>query len=129
MSYSDPVGDMLTRVRNSLKVGHLTVVCPRSRLIAAVLDVLRDEGYIRGYEVGTDGRSIIVSLKYYAGRPVIESLKRVSRPGLRRYAGAAELKPVHNGLGIAVLSTSSGVVTDREARKRGIGGEILCQVF
>ena len=89
---------------------------------------MRDEGYIRSYQISSDGRQIIIALKYYAGRPVIENIRRISRPGLRKYANAAAIKPVLNGLGIAVISTSSGVMSDREARTRGIGGEILCHL-
>ena len=128
MSFSDPVADMLTRIRNAVQVGHNSAVCVRSKINAAILDVIRDEGYIRSHRISSDGRQIIIALKYYAGRPVIENIRRISRPGLRKYANVAAIKPVLNGLGIAVISTSSGVMTDREARTRGIGGEILCHL-
>ncbi len=128
MSMSDPVADMLTRVRNALAVGRPSVSCSSSRLNRAILEVMRSEGYIRGAEPSADGREIKIALKYYAGKPVIETVKRISRPGLRSYAQANSIKPVLNGLGIAIVSTSQGVMTDSEARKRGIGGEILCTV-
>lgn len=128
MSMSDPVGDMLTRIRNALAVKHASVKCLGSKFNASILEVMRVEGYIRGFQVGEDGRSIKVALKYYAGKPVIEEIKQVSRPGLRRYAGSTEIKTVMNGLGIAIMSTSKGVITDHEARKLGVGGEIICQL-
>ena len=128
MSMSDPVADMLTRVRNALAVGHDSGLCSNSRLNAAILEVMRSEGYIRGAKPSEDGRGLQVALKYYAGRPAIESVRRVSRPGLRSYAGASKIKPVLNGLGVAIVSTSQGVMSDAEARKRGIGGEIICTV-
>ena len=128
MSMSDPVADMLARVRNALAVEHDSVLCSNSRLNAAILEVMRNEGYIRGAKPSEDKRGLVVALKYYAGRPAIESIRRVSRPGLRSYVGASGLKPVLNGLGIAIVSTSQGVMSDVEARKRGIGGEILCTV-
>ncbi|MCY4324839.1 MAG: 30S ribosomal protein S8 [Betaproteobacteria bacterium] len=128
MSMSDPVADMLARVRNALAVGHQSVLCSNSRLNAAILEVMRTEGYIRGAKPSEDGRGLVVALKYYAGRPAIESIRRVSRPGLRSYAGSSAIRPVLNGLGIAIVSTSQGVMSDAEARKRGIGGEILCAI-
>ena len=129
MSMSDPVADMLARVRNALAVGHDSVLCSNSRLNAAILEVMRSEGYIRGAKPSDDKRGLVVALKYYAGRPAIENVRRVSRPGLRSYAGAGKIKPVLNGLGIAIVSTSQGVMSDIEARKRGIGGEVLCTLF
>lgn len=129
MSMSDPVGDMLTRIRNALAVGHPTTSCRASRLNSSILQVLADEGYIRGHERSEDGRTIKVMLKYYAGKPVIDSIKRVSRPGLRRYSGFDSVKPVLNGMGIAVVSTSKGVMTDTDARKNRVGGEVICQVY
>lgn len=128
MSMSDPVGDMLTRIRNALAVNHPSVKCLGSKFNASILEVMRVEGYIRGFQMGVDGRSINVALKYYAGQPVIEQIKQVSRPGLRRYTGSDDIKSVMNGLGIAILSTSKGVMTDFQARKLGVGGEIICQL-
>ena len=129
MSMSDPTGDMLARIRNALAVGHSSAVCRASKINSAVLQVLQDEGYIRGYSLSDDKYSIKVMLKYFGGKPVIEHVKRYSRPGLRRYVGAKDIKPVLNGMGIAVVSTSSGVMTDHLARKKGIGGEVICEVY
>ncbi len=128
MSMSDPIGDMLARIRNALAVNHTFVVCLASRFNAAILEVMLNEGYIRGYQVADDKRTIKVALKYYAGKPVIEYLHRTSTPGLRRYSKAADLKPFLNGLGIVVVSTSHGVMTDHQARSKGLGGELICQV-
>lgn len=129
MSMSDPTGDMLARIRNALAVGHPSVVCRQSRLNAAILGVMADEGYIRGFRPSDDERGLKVLLKYYAGKPAIEHLRRVSKPGLRRYAGSGDIKPVLNGMGIAIVSTSKGVMTDHAARKKGVGGEVVCQVY
>ena len=128
MSMSDPVGDMLTRIRNALLVGKKNVTCLGSKFNIAILTVMRDEGYLRGFELSKDKREIIVALKYYAGNPVIENIKRISRPGLRKYAGSDDIKLVMNGLGIAILSTSKGVMSDHQARKQKIGGEVICHI-
>ena len=130
MSMSDPIADMLTRIRNAQMVAKQTVSVPSSKVKVAIAQVLKDEGYIDGFEVKTEaGKSELqIALKYYAGRPVIERIERVSRPGLRIYKGANDIAPVMNGLGIAIVSTSQGVMTDRKARASGIGGEVLCIV-
>lgn len=128
MSMSDPVGDMLTRIRNALAVSKNKVDCRGSKFNAAILKVLRDEGYVRGFEFDADARNISVKLKYYGGSPVIESIQRISRPGLRKYLGGDDIKPVMNGLGIAIVSTSKGVMTDHKARRENVGGELICQV-
>ena len=125
---TDPIADMLARIKNAQAVGKTEVSFPNSRLKRALLDVLRAEGYIAGYEVGGDGRDITMRVKYYASRPVIETLRRVSRPGLRRYVPAKKLGRIQNGLGVAVVSTSRGLMSDHEAREKGLGGEILCEV-
>jgi small subunit ribosomal protein S8 len=130
MSMSDPIADMLTRIRNAQMVGHTEVTMPASRLKASIAKVLRDEGYIEDFILREDGahRELRIGLKYYAGRPVIERLERVSKPGLRVYKGRDDIPKVMNGLGVAILSTSRGVMTDRKARADGVGGEILCIV-
>ncbi|MCX8003980.1 MAG: 30S ribosomal protein S8 [Burkholderiaceae bacterium] len=130
MSMSDPVADMLTRIRNAQRVGKDAVVMPSSKLKVAIAQVLADEGYIEGFEVSAaDGKpELRIALKYYAGRPVIERLERVSRPGLRIYRGRDALPQVMNGLGVAIVSTPRGVMTDRRARAQGVGGEVLCYV-
>ena len=132
MSMSDPIADMLTRIRNAQRVEKNEVAMPSSKLKVAIAQVLRDEGYIEGYQVGTSGASTLpelrIGLKYYAGRPVIERLERVSKPGLRIYRGRDQLPQVMNGLGVAIVSTPRGVMTDRKARHQGVGGEILCYV-
>ncbi|MBK5927118.1 30S ribosomal protein S8 [Rhodobaculum claviforme] len=132
MSVSDPLGDMLTRIRNAQMRGKSTVKTPASKLRAWVLDVLADEGYIRGYEAGTDERGhpeLVISLKYHEGRPVIRELSRVSTPGRRVYAGVREIPNVRNGLGVNVVSTPKGVMSDAAARAANVGGEVLCRVF
>ena len=131
MSMTDPIADMLTRVRNGLAAGKVEVKVPSSKQKQSILAVLKDEGYIGDYAVqDIDGKPVInVTLKYYQGKPVIATLKRVSRPGLRIYKGKGELPKVRGGLGIAIISTSAGVMTDRAARKAGHGGEVLCEVF
>jgi len=129
---NDPIGDMLTRIRNSQMRGKSTVVTPASKLRARVLDVLADEGYIRGYEDTTDARghaAIEISLKYYEGEPVIREVKRVSKPGRRVYLGANDIPQVRQGLGVSIVSTSKGVMTDANARAANVGGEVLCTVF
>ncbi len=130
MSMSDPIADMLTRIRNAQSVEKATVVMPNSKVKLAIAKVLKDEGYIDNFAVdANDGKpQLHIELKYYAGRPVIETIERVSRPGLRIYRGSEELRKVMGGLGIAIVSTSSGVMTDRRARASGIGGEVLCIV-
>ena len=130
MSMSDPIADMLTRIRNAQMVGHVDVKIPASRLKAAIAQVLKDEGYIEDFALRDEGpkRELRIGLKYYAGRPVIERLERVSKPGLRVYKGHEDIPRVMNGLGIAILSTSRGVMTDRKARATGVGGEVLCIV-
>lgn len=130
MSMSDPVADMLTRIRNAQGVAKTEVTMPASRLKAAIAQVLADEGYIEGFQVApNDGKpELRIGLKYYAGRPVIERLERVSRPGLRIYRGRNAIPQVMNGLGVAIVSTSRGVMTDRKARTQGVGGEVLCYV-
>ncbi len=130
MSMSDPIADMLTRIRNAQMVGHREVTMPASKLKSSIAGVLKDEGYIEDFaQRDKDGKSeLVVSLKYYAGRPVIEKLERISKPGLRVYKGRDNLPKVMNGLGIAILSTSRGVMTDSKARASGVGGEVLCIV-
>jgi|SRR5690554_1244917 len=130
MSMQDPLADMLTRIRNALQVGKTEVVIPSSKLKVSVAKVLEEEGYVIGYSV-SDGPKpdLTVELKYFEGKPVIAELDRVSRPGLRNYAGKTTLPTVRNGLGVAIVSTSKGVMTDRAARAAGVGGEVLCTVF
>ena len=130
MGMSDPIADMLTRIRNAQMVGQIEVKMPASKLKAAIAHVLKDEGYIEDFAVREDGtmQELRIGLKYYAGRPVIERLERVSRPGLRVYKGRHDIPRIMNGLGVAILSTSHGVMTDRKARATGVGGEVLCIV-
>ncbi|WP_031408897.1 30S ribosomal protein S8 [Thiomonas sp. FB-Cd] len=130
MSMSDPIADMLTRIRNAQMVEKASVKMPASKLKAAIAQVLQDEGYIDGYELVRDGAKadLQIALKYYAGRPVIERIERVSRPGLRIYRGRHAIPQVLNGLGVAIVSTPKGVMTDRKARQVGVGGEVLCYV-
>ena len=130
MSMSDPIADMLTRIRNAQSVEKPSVVMPSSKLKIAIAKVLKDEGYIDSFAVrGEAARpELEIALKYYAGRPVIERIERVSRPGLRIYRPKDELPRVMNGLGVAIVSTSRGVMTDRKARGMGVGGEVLCIV-
>ena len=130
MSMQDPLSDLLTRIRNAQQARHATVSAPSSKLKAAVCDVLRDEGYIDGFRVdGGVKPTVTVTLRYHEGDPVIEELKRVSRPGLRIYKATSALPKVRNGLGVAIVSTNRGVMTDRAARQAGVGGEVLCTVF
>ena len=128
MSMSDPIADMLTRIRNGQSVDKTEVVMPSSKLKVAIAQVLKDEGYIDGFSVvANNGKAELhVGLKYYAGRPVIERLERVSRPGLRVYKNHQTIPQVMNGLGVAIVSTPKGVMTDRKARAAGIGGEVIC---
>ena len=130
MSMQDPLADLLTRIRNGQSARHRSVDLPSSKLKVAVCGVLRDEGYIKGFSVGDGAKpTLTVALKYHKGSPVIEDLARVSRPGLRVYRGCRELPRVRGGLGVAVVSTPRGVISDRAARKSGVGGEVLCTVF
>ncbi|MDX9950833.1 MAG: 30S ribosomal protein S8 [Methylophilaceae bacterium] len=130
MSMSDPIADMLTRIRNAQSVNKPTVSMPSSKLKTAIAGVLKDEGYIEDYAVQqVEGKpQLNISLKYYAGRPVIETISRVSRPGLRIYRGSQDIPKVMNGLGVTIMSTSKGVMTDRKAQAAGVGGEVLCVV-
>jgi small subunit ribosomal protein S8 len=130
MSMSDPIADMLTRIRNAQMVGHTEVSMPTSSVKTSIAQVLKDEGYIEDFRVQGEGtgRELRIGLKYYAGRPVIERLERVSKPGLRVYKGRNDIPRIMNGLGVAIVSTSRGVMTDRKARADGVGGEILCIV-
>ena len=130
MSMSDPIADMLTRIRNAQMVNKLNVAMPASKVKSAIASVLKDEGYIDDFTVlANDGKPMLnISLKYYAGRPVIEKIDRVSRPGLRVYKHSDAIPVVMNGLGVTIVSTSKGVMTDRKARAAGIGGEVLCVV-
>jgi len=131
MAISDPLGDMLTRIRNGQKAGKSSVTSPASRLRANVLDVLKREGYIRGYslESAKTGGEIVIELKYHEGEPVIRNINRVSTPGRRVYSKIADLDRFYNGLGISILSTPRGVMSDSEARTQNVGGEVLCRVF
>jgi small subunit ribosomal protein S8 len=131
MSMNDPLGDMLTRIRNAQMRGKSTVRTPASKLRAWVLDVLKDEGYIRGYErFENDGKpELEISLKYYEGTPVIRELKRVSKPGRRVYMAVQDVPQVRQGLGVSIVSTSKGVMSDASARQHNVGGEVLCTVF
>ena len=130
MSMSDPIADMLTRVRNAQQVNKTSVTMPSSKLKVAIAAVLKDEGYIEDFKVNGEQAKpeLEITLKYYAGRPVIERIDRVSRPGLRIYKGAKAIPQVMNGLGVAIISTPRGVMTDRKARATGVGGEVLCYV-
>ena len=130
MSMSDPIADMLTRIRNAQSVEKPVVSMPSSKLKVAIAQVLKEEGYIDAFAVKTEGvkSELEISLKYYAGRPVIERIERVSRPGLRVYKASAAIPQVQNGLGVAIVTTPQGVMTDRKARATGVGGEVLCYV-
>jgi len=130
MSMTDPISDMLTRIRNGQKARMTTVSMPASRTKEAVARVLRDEGYVTDFATAGEGaaKTLSIELKYFEGAPVIERIRRASRPGLRIYRGKEDLPKVLGGLGIAIVSTSAGVMSDREAREKGIGGEVLCIV-
>ena len=129
MSMHDPISDMLTRIRNAQRADKVAVAMPSSKLKCAIAKVLKEEGYIEDFSVSVDAKPVLeIQLKYYAGRPVIEQIKRVSRPGLRIYKASSEIPNVMNGLGIAIVSTSKGVMTDRKTRSEGVGGELLCIV-
>ncbi len=132
MAMSDPLGDMLTRIRNGQRSGKATVVCPASKLRENVLEVLKREGYIRGYswaEIRKGVSELTIELKYADGEPVIKEIARISKPGRRVYAKIKDLPRVYNGLGISILSTPRGVMSDAEARAANVGGEVLCRVF
>ncbi len=131
MSMSDPISDMLTRIRNAQMAEKTSVIMPSSKLKVAIAEVLKDEGYVDNFSIikGEGGKATLeIGLKYYSGRPVIEKIQRISRPGLRIYKGSEDIPKVMNGLGIAIVSTSKGLMTDRKARANGIGGEVLCVV-
>lgn len=131
MSMQDPIADMLTRIRNGQMASKTSVSMPASKLKLAIANVLADEGYILGAGVSEEGakRTLTIDLKYYEGRPVIEEIQRASRPSLRKYVGKDDVPTVRGGLGVSIVSTSRGVMSDRAARKAGIGGEVLCTVF
>jgi len=128
---SDPIADLLTRIRNAQMAKLKTVSCPSSKLKVAICEVLKDEGYIAGFNVVAEGAKaeLTIDLKYYQGKPVIEEIVRVSKPGLRQYKGKDEMPRNRNGLGIVIVSTNKGVMTEKKARAAGIGGEVLCSVF
>ena len=130
MSMSDPIADMLTRIRNAQATDKVSVAIPASKVKLAIAKVLKDEGYIEDFaQRAVEGKNVLeIGLKYYAGKPVIEKIERVSRPGLRIYKGRDDIPRVLNGLGVAIVSTSRGVMTDRRARETGVGGEVLCIV-
>jgi small subunit ribosomal protein S8 len=130
MSMSDPIADMLTRIRNAQMVEKVSVTMPSSKVKVAIAQVLKDEGYIDDFAVKAEGAKseLNITLKYYAGRPVIERIERVSKPGLRVYRGRNDIPQVMNGLGVAIVSTPKGVMTDRKARATGVGGEVICYV-
>ncbi len=130
MSLQDPISDMLTRIRNAQRAGHASVAMPSSNAKVAILKVLLDEGFIGEYAVSEGAKpDVSINLKYHEGQPVIEEIKRVSRPGLRIYKQAGDLPTVRSGLGVAIVSTDRGVMTDRAARRAEVGGEVLCTVF
>lgn len=132
MTMTDPVGDMLTRIRNGQRAHKSSITAPASKLRASVLDVLKREGYIRGYsqsEIGQNIQELKIELKYHEGQPVIKEIHRVSKPGRRVYSKIKDLPRVYNGLGISILSTPQGVMSDTEARTANVGGEVLCTVF
>lgn len=130
MTMQDPIADLLTRIRNAQQANHPSVSMPSSKLKVAICEVLKREGYIDDFRVDSGARpELEVTLRYYNGRPVIEELQRVSRPGLRAYRANEDLPKVRGGLGVSIVSTNKGVMTDREARAQGVGGEVLCTVF
>jgi small subunit ribosomal protein S8 len=132
MSFADPIGDMITRIRNAQLRALNTVVIPGSKFRAKILDVLKQEGYIANYKISSDDKkreSLLVDLKYFNGSPVIKEIKRVSKPGRRIYAKAESIAKIQNGLGLAIVSTSMGIMSDNDARTKNIGGEIICRVF
>jgi small subunit ribosomal protein S8 len=126
---SDPIADLLTRIRNGQSAGKAKVSMPSSKAKIAIVEVMKNEGYVADYSVSDDSKPVLtVTLKYFEGRPVIDELKRVSRPGLRIYKGSDELPKILNGLGVAIVSTSAGLMTDSQARVAGHGGEVLCTI-
>ena len=130
MTMQDPISDLLTRIRNAQMAGHDSVAIPNSKIKRGILKVLEDEGFINGFSATDEVKSQLqVELKYHNGAPVIEEIDRISRPGLRIYKESAELPQVRGGLGVAIVSTDKGVMTDKKARAAGIGGEVLCTVF
>jgi small subunit ribosomal protein S8 len=132
MSFSDPLGDMLTRIRNGQNAKKSSIKCPASKLRMNVLETLKREGYIRGFEVSAEvegKRELSIELKYYQGTGVIEHVSRISKPGRRVYSGVKDLPTIRNGLGISILSTPRGVLSDGEAREANVGGEVLCKVY
>ena len=130
MSMQDPIADMLTRIRNAHHRSKPEVTMPSSKLKASIAKVLLDEGYIGGFNVSDEVKpNLTVELKYFEGKPVIEEITRISKPSLRLYVGSGDVPKVRSGLGVAIVSTSNGVMTDRAARSAGIGGEVLCTVF
>lgn len=131
MSMSDPIADLLTRLRNAQMAKLPKMSCPSSKVKVAICRVLQDEGYITGYDVQENGskRDLTVDLKYFQGKPVIEEIKRISKPGLRQYKGKEELPRNRQGLGIVIVSTNQGLMTEKQARSAGVGGEVLCTVF
>ena len=131
MSFVDPVGDMITRIRNAQLRALNNVTIPSSKFRARILDVLKQEGYIANYKISSDNKkeSLLVDLKYSNGLPVIKEIKRVSKPGRRIYAKAGSIEKIQNGLGVAIVSTSMGIMSDNDARTKNIGGEIICRVF
>ena len=128
---TDPIADFLTRIRNAVQARHRVVEIPASRMKASMADILKNQGFISNYEKVEEGPQglLRLTLRYSEGKPSVLGLRRVSRPGLRRYAGATELPRVKNGLGIAIISTSQGLMTDKEARSKNVGGEVLCFVW
>lgn len=130
MSMQDTLADMFTRIRNAQQAGHSTVAMPSSKMKVSVANVLKQEGYIGDIAVEGEGKPVMsIDLKYFENKPVIESIKRISTPGLRQYRNAKELPSVCGGLGVAIISTSKGIMTDRAARAAGVGGEVICEVF
>ena len=131
MSFVDPIGDMITRIRNAQLRALNNVTIPSSKFRARILDVLKQEGYIANYKISSDNKkeSLLVDLKYSNGLPVIKEIKRVSKPGRRIYAKAGSIEKIKNGLGLAIVSTSMGIMSDNDARTKNIGGEIICRVF
>jgi small subunit ribosomal protein S8 len=130
MTMQDPIADLLTRIRNAQQARHASVSMPSSKLKISICEVLKREGYIEGFQVDGEAKpTLSVELRYYQGRPVIEEIRRISRPGLRDYKGATELPRVRDGFGVSIVSTSKGLMTDREAKAQGFGGEVLCTVF
>lgn len=130
MSMQDPLADMLTRIRNAQMAEKSVVAMPSSKLKVAVAQVLKSEGYVADFQVSSEAKPVLsIDLKYFEGKPVIEELKRVSRPGLRQYKAVEQLPKVRGGLGVSIVSTNKGVMTDRAARAAGVGGEVLCTVF